>query len=200
MYLIKSLNLFCGSSSGNNSTHIEAAKELGKILAQNNISLIFGGASVGLMDITANAVLQNGGKAIGIFPDFFPIGEIAHQNLTEMIFVKSMAERKYKMAELSDAFLALPGGYGTLDELFEMMTFSQLDLHRKPVAILNSDGFYDGMLSQLHRMEKDGLMKPTHRQMLLTANTVQGVMDALWAYVPPVQSPWMQKVNHAKSE
>jgi uncharacterized protein (TIGR00730 family) len=164
---IRRVSVFCGSCIGNISVYEEAAKELGKLLALENIELIYGGGGIGLMRTVADAVLQHGGTVTGVLPCFFDTPGIAHENITKMIIVRSMSERKEKMVELSDAFIILPGGYGTLDELFEVIVYSQLGLHNKAVAVLNTNHFYDPLFCQLDRMQEDGFLGTVHRNMLI---------------------------------
>jgi uncharacterized protein (TIGR00730 family) len=192
---IKSICVFCGSSTGENTVYADAAKELGKLFVKNGITLVYGGAKVGLMGIIADEVIAGGGRSIGVIPDFFSSREIAHTQLTELIYVKSMAERKAVLAEFSDAFIAMPGGFGTLDELFEMMTASQLDLHKKPVGILNTNRYYDALLSQIDRMQHDKFMKPVHRQMLLDDENPDYLLKKLHLYKPPSQEKWIRKIK-----
>lgn len=196
MNKIKSICVFCGSSTGENKIYAEAAKSLGKLMVNQGIALIYGGAKVGLMGIIADEVLANGGKTIGVIPDFFSDKEIAHTQLTELIYVKSMAERKALLAELSDAFIAMPGGFGTLDELFEMMTASQLDIHKKPVGILNVNHFYNSLIAQVDRMQSDQFMKPIHREMLLDDENPMDLIEKMRNYQPPSQEKWIRKIKN----
>ena len=196
MNKIKSICVFCGSSTGENEIYAEAAKSLGKLMVNQGIALIYGGAKVGLMGIIADEVLANGGKTIGVIPDFFSDKEIAHTQLTELIYVKSMAERKAVLAELSDAFIAMPGGFGTLDELFEMMTASQLDLHKKPVGILNVNHFYNALIAQVDRMQSDQFMKLIHREMLLDDENPMDLIEKMRNYQPPSQEKWIRKIKN----
>jgi len=167
---MKSIAVFCGSSTGSNPKYTEDAKKLGSILASQKITLVYGGAKRGLMQVVADSVLQNGGQVIGVIPRFLVEVEVAHRGLTELIITESMHERKLKMFELSDGFAALPGGIGTLEELFEVMTWAQLNLHKKAIAILNSDNYYGHMLSQLDHMVEEGLLKAFMRDYLITTS------------------------------
>ncbi len=187
--------VFCGSSTGEPVIYSEVAKELGTYFAQQNITLVYGGAKVGLMGIIADEVLKNGGNAIGVIPRFFSVKEIAHDKLTELIYVDSMAERKQILADYSDAFIALPGGFGTLDELFEMMTSSQLDLHRKPVGILNINHYYDHLIKQVDLMASEKFMKPIHRQMLVDDTTIEGLFNKMKIYEAPQQEKWINRIK-----
>lgn len=192
---IKSICVFCGSSTGENRIYSEAAKKLGQLFIKEGITLVYGGAKVGLMGIIADEVLNHGGQAIGVIPDFFSDKEIAHNQLTELIYVKSMAERKAILAERSDAFIAMPGGFGTLDELFEMMTSSQLDLHKKPVGLLNVNHFYDALIMQVDKMETEKFMKPIHRQMMLDDENEIILLTKMREYQPPSQEKWIRKIK-----
>lgn len=176
---ITSIGIFCGSRKGDIPVYEQAAIELGKIMAAKNMQLIYGGGGIGLMQSVADAVLENNGIVIGVLPHFLDKKELGHNGITEMIMVNSMSERKEKMAELSDAFIALPGGYGTLDELFEMLTYSQLTLHEKPIGILNTNHFYDPLIAQLDRMRKDGFLHEVHQKMLIVDNEPVILMNKL---------------------
>lgn len=192
---IKTICVFCGSSTGENKIYGDAAKKLGQLFIKEGITLVYGGAKVGLMGIIADEVLMNGGKAIGVIPDFFSDKEIAHNQLTELIYVKSMAERKAILADLSDGFIAMPGGFGTLDELFEMMTSSQLDLHKKPVGLLNVNHFYDALIIQVNKMEEEKFMKSIHRQMMLDDENENILLNKMREYQAPLQEKWIKKIK-----
>lgn len=162
------LCVFAGSSLGRRSSYRKATHRFGAELAVRNIGLIYGGAAVGLMGTLADAVLQNGGSVIGVLPQSLADVELAHSGLTELKIVPSMHERKATMAELSDAFVMLPGGIGSLEEAFEMWTWSQLGIHHKPIGLLNVDGFYDGLQSFLDHLVAEAFVKPVHRNILLS--------------------------------
>ena len=166
---------------------------LGETLAKRNIELVYGGAKVGLMGAVADGVLNNGGKAIGVLPNFLGSKEIAHKQLTELILVDTMHERKTKMNDLCDGVIALPGGFGTLDELFEMLTWGQLGLHKKPIAILNVDGYYDALIVFIQTMTDKGLLKEVNQQMLLVSDTIDDLLDKMENYVPPTVGKWINK-------
>ncbi|MFZ0596740.1 MAG: TIGR00730 family Rossman fold protein, partial [Flavobacterium sp.] len=173
---MKRITVFCGSSFGTEEIYKEQATLLGKTLAQQNIELVYGGANVGLMGAVADGVLNEGGKAIGVLPNFLRSKEIAHLGLTELILVESMHERKTKMDELCDGVIALPGGFGTLEELFEMLTWAQLGLHKKPIAILNINGFYDSLIELTKVMVEKGLLKDVNQQMLLVSDNIDDLL------------------------
>jgi uncharacterized protein (TIGR00730 family) len=169
------------------------ATRLGQILAKQNIELVYGGASVGLMGAVANGVLSEGGKVIGVLPRFLRAKEIAHEELTELILVESMHERKTKMNELCDGVIALPGGFGTLEEFFEMLTWAQLGLHKKPIAILNIEGFYDSLTTLVQTMVDKGFLKEANQQMLLMSNNIEDLLVKMRNYVPPAVGKWINK-------
>jgi len=164
---MKSICVFCGSSLGNNSRHQQAASELGKLFAEHKIQLIYGGSSQGLMGLLAKAALENKGRVIGIVPDFLFAKEPPMKDLHAVHIVSSMHERKMKMAELADAFIALPGGFGTLDEFYEIITWKQIGLHSKPIGLLNSDGFFDSLIAQAEEQIKLGFVAKSFWEQLL---------------------------------
>ena len=174
---MQSIVVYCASSVGINPIYNEVAAELGEKMAQRNVRLIYGGGGFGLMGNVANAVLQNGGEVTGVIPNFLADLEVAHTTLTELHFVETMHERKFKMVQLSKGVIALPGGFGTLDELFEILAWKQLKLFDGPVAIININGFYDLMLLQLDRMVADGFLRPENRALLLVANSVDETLE-----------------------
>lgn len=179
---MKNICVFCGSSKGNDPQFADAAKSLGKQLADNDIKLIFGGGKVGLMGTIADEVLANGGKAIGVIPDFLMEKEVGHMSLTEMHVVESMHIRKQKMASLADGFIAMPGGFGTLEELAEILTWVQLELIRKPIGILNVNGFYDSLLRQLDQMVESGFLKQQNRALVIEISEPNKAIDVLKSY------------------
>ncbi|REG91133.1 LOG family protein [Flavobacterium aquicola] len=188
---MKRITVFCGSSSGTEEIYTSQAVLLGQTLAKRNIELVYGGANVGLMGAVADGVLNAGGKAIGILPSFLRSKEIAHKQLTELILVETMHERKTKMNDLCDGVIALPGGFGTLDELFEMLTWGQLGLHQKPIAILNVDGYYDALITFLQTMTDKGLLKESNQQMLLVSGTIDDLLEKMENYTPPTVGKWI---------
>lgn len=191
MSVLKSIAVFCGSSSGYDVRYSEAAKLLGKFFALHGIQLIYGGASVGLMGDIADACLANGGKVIGVLPDFLRSKEIAHKGLTENFITTSMHERKEKMNQLCDGVIALPGGFGTLDELFEMLTWGQLGLHQKPIGLYNIGGFFDPLLQMISDMEKAGFLKKVNADMLLVDEDLNSLLQKMENYVPPATGKWI---------
>jgi uncharacterized protein (TIGR00730 family) len=190
---MKSITVFCGSSFGTEEIYKEQAFLLGKTLAKQNIKLIYGGANVGLMGAVADGVLNAGGEAIGVLPDFLRSKEIAHLGLTELIFVESMHERKTKMNDLCEGVIALPGGFGTLEELFEMLTWAQLGLHKKPIAILNINGFYDSLIELTETMVEKGLLKDVNQKMLLVSDNIDDLLNQMKNYTAPTVGKWIEK-------
>ncbi|GAA4384846.1 TIGR00730 family Rossman fold protein [Hymenobacter koreensis] len=188
---MNSIAVYCGSSAGLDPRFTEQATFTGQAFAQRGITLVFGGGKVGLMGAVADAVMQNGGRAIGVIPDFLKQKEVAHMGLTELEVVETMHQRKLRMADLSDGFIALPGGFGTLEELFEVLTWGQLGLHHKPVGVLNVAGFYDGLLHLLDHMTQQGLLRPENRQMLLVATTIDELLTQMHAWQPPRVEKWL---------
>jgi len=190
---MKRITVFCGSSFGIEEIYKEQATLLGQTLAKQNIELVYGGANVGLMGAVADGILKEGGKAIGVLPNFLRSKEIAHLGLTELILVESMHERKTKMNDLCDGVIALPGGFGTLEELFEMLTWAQLGLHKKPIAILNINGFYDALIELTKVMVEKGLLKDVNQQMLLVSDNIDDLLDQMKNYVAPTTGKWIDK-------
>ncbi|MFD2573648.1 TIGR00730 family Rossman fold protein [Spirosoma soli] len=178
----QSIVVYCGSSPGTNPIYKEIAVELGEKMAARNIRLIYGGGGFGLMGNVADAVLQNDGEVTGVIPNFLADLEVAHNTLTELHFVETMHERKYKMVQLAKGVIALPGGYGTLDELFEILAWRQLKLFDGPICIINVDGYYDLMLLQLDRMVTDGFLKEENRALLSVASSVEEALKLTESY------------------
>lgn len=190
---MKSITVFCGSSFGSDEIYKEQAILLGQTLAKQNIQLIYGGANVGLMGAVADGALSSGGKVIGVLPHFLQSKEIAHQQLTELVLVETMHERKTKMNELCDGVIVLPGGYGTLEEFFEMITWAQLGLHKKPIAILNIDGFYDDLINLVKTMVDKGFLKQINRDMLLISDTIDELLEMMRNYEAPIVGKWISR-------
>ncbi len=190
---MKSIVVFCGSSEGNDLDILFAAQELGQVLAKRNITLVYGAAKIGVMGKVAQGSLDNSGKVIGIIPDFLKLKEVFHSGLTELIVTDNMHERKLQMYELSDGIITLPGGYGTLEELFEMITWAQLGLHQKPIGILNTNGFYDDLLKMLRKMVAQGFLKIENYTMLLVDDSVDGLLKQMQDYKPLALPKWIKK-------
>lgn len=190
---MRSIVIFCGSSEGNDPMILEAASALGKTLAERNITLVYGAAKIGVMGKAAQAALDKGGNVIGVIPDFLTMREVVHPELSELIITENMHERKLKMHELSDGIITLPGGYGTLEELFEMITWAQLGLHRKPIGILNTNGFYDHLLKMIEKMVTQGFLKKENYEMLLVDDDVEGLLKKMEDYAPLPLPKWIKK-------
>jgi uncharacterized protein (TIGR00730 family) len=181
--------VFCGASRGNRPEYLRAAVEVGAALARRGIGLVYGGGAVGLMGALADAVLAGGGEVIGVIPDSLLEREVGHRGLTELRVVDSMHTRKRTMAELASAFVALPGGLGTLEELFEVLTWAQLGIHHKPCALLDVDGFYAPLLALLDHMRDAAFIAPAHRSLLLVERDVDALLDRLAAARAPEFEP-----------
>ncbi len=190
---MKSIVVFCGSSEGNDAQILSDAYELGKKLAQNKTTLVYGAAKIGVMGKVALGALDNDGNVIGIIPEFLKFKEVFHTGLTELIVTENMHERKLLMHELSDGIITLPGGYGTLEELFEMITWAQLGLHQKPIGILNTNGFYDDLLKMLRKMVAQGFLKIENYSMLLVDDTIEGLLKKMEEYEPITLPKWIKK-------
>lgn len=186
---MRNVCVFCGSEPGARPSYAASAGQLGRALAARGLGLVYGGACVGLMGVLADAALAAGGKVYGVLPSFMIAREIAHPGLTEQRIVASMHERKAVMAELADAFVALPGGLGTLDEIFEMLTWAQLGLHRKPCALLDVDGYYASLVSFLDHATQEGLLAPARRALLLVERDPARLLDLGFARDYPGCAP-----------
>jgi uncharacterized protein (TIGR00730 family) len=182
---LKTVCVFCGSATGADPAYALAAREFGRELAARKLGLVYGGGRVGLMGELATAALAAGGEVVGVIPHALAHKEIALAECTELIVVDTMHQRKALMADRADAFVALPGGFGTCDELFEIITWAQLGIHRKPVGLLNVNGFFTPLLAWLDHVVGEGLLKPAHRELLLTADAVPDLLAALATWTPP---------------
>ena len=188
---MKSICVFCGSSVGFDPVYRQAAAQLGQELAERSITLIYGGAAIGIMGAVADAVLAGGGEAIGVIPGFLSKKEIRHHGLSELITVDSMHERKQKMAQLAEGFIALPGGFGTLEELCEILTWTQLGLLPHPVALLNTEGYFDHLLQLFDHMVAGGFLKAANRSMLIHHSQIEPLLAAMEAYQPAPVPKWL---------
>ena len=190
---MKRVAVFCGSSMGTEAIFELKARELGEKLAQEKIELVYGGAHVGLMGAVANGALSEGGRVIGVLPKFLQSKEIAHQKLTQLILVNTMHERKTKMNDLCDGVISLPGGFGTLEEFFEMLTWGQLGLHKKPIGILNINGFYDELIGLFDTMVNKGFLKDLNKQMVLVSENIDDLLSQMKSYKAPGVGKWITK-------
>ena len=188
---MKRICVYCGSSPGKLPEYREAARELGKEMACQSLGLVYGGASVGVMGAVADGILEAGGSAIGVLPYFFATKEVAHDSLDELIVVNSMHERKARMADLSDGFIALPGGWGTFEEIFEMLTWAQLGLHEKPCGLLNVSGYYDDLYRFLEQAVEQRFVKEEFRPMIMMDQTPAGLLERFSSYRAPRVKKWI---------
>ena len=191
---MKRLCIFCGSRSGNRAVYAESARQLGTALVARRMEMIYGGGHVGLMGIVADAVLAAGGCAIGVIVQSLVDRELAHQGLSELHVVETMHQRKALMAEHADAFVALPGGFGTGDELFEILTWAQLGFHARPIGLLNTAGYFDPLLAWLDHIVREDFLRPKHRNLVLVAEDPDTLLDLLLQYRPSPNEPkWTEK-------
>lgn len=190
---MKSICVFCGSNPGNDPVYAEGARAMGAEIARRGLVLVYGGGAVGLMGIVANAALDAGGEVHGVIPRALREKEVGHFGLTRLEVVETMHVRKARMAELSDGFIAMPGGIGTFEELFEIWTWGQLGIHAKPLAFLNIAGFYDPLAAFLDGTVEAGFLKPTHRAMTLTDTQPATLLDRMEQYVPAQTIKWVEK-------
>lgn len=188
--------VFCGSSVGARPAYAAAAQELGELMARRGIGLVFGGGRIGLMGTIADAVLAHGGEAIGVIPGGLMRREIGHPGVTKLHVVNTMHQRKALMADLSDAFIALPGGYGTLEEFAEIVTWSQLGIQRKPCALLNVEGYWDGLLALVDHAVREDFVRPENRQLILVGRNPAEVLDQITSWKPPMHAEeWLDKAR-----
>ena len=192
MNVLNSICVFCGSSEGNHEEVISQAILLGEKLAEQEIALVYGAAKIGIMGHVAKGVLDHNGKVIGVIPEFLKLKEVVHQGLSELITTENMHQRKMKMHDLSDGFITLPGGFGTLEELFEIITWSQLGLHQKPIGLLNVGGLYDHLLGLLENMVRRGFLKMENYELLLVDDDIDGLLEKMRAFKPAQVPKWLK--------
>ena len=190
---MKRICVFAGSNSGLRPDYLAAARDLGRALAKRGLGVVYGGARVGLMGGLADAALAGGAAVIGVIPEALVAKEVAHQNLTELRVVKSMHERKAMMADLADGFVALPGGWGTVEEFFEILTWAQLGIHRKPCGLLNIQGYYDHLLAFVDHGVAEGFVRREQRPIISVASSANELLDMFAAYRAPVVSKWIDR-------
>ncbi|MBC3485045.1 TIGR00730 family Rossman fold protein [Pseudomonas sp. SWRI100] len=190
---VRSVCVFCGASIGANPAYREAAVALGQAIARRDLTLVYGGGAVGLMGIVADAAMAAGGEVVGIIPQSLLDAEVGHKGLSRLEVVDGMHARKARMAELSDAFIALPGGLGTLEELFEVWTWGQLGYHAKPLGLLDVNGFYEKLGGFLDHIVEEGFVRPQHRAMLLLGQQADALLDGMSEFVAPVAPKWVDK-------
>ncbi|MDN4166887.1 TIGR00730 family Rossman fold protein [Cytophagales bacterium LB-30] len=192
---MKSIAVFCGSSEGNLPIYSEQAAQVGTYLAKQGIRLVYGGGKNGLMGVVANAALQAGGEVLGVIPHFMAPKEVAHKGLSQLLWVDSMHERKQKMFEISDGFIAMPGGFGTLDELFEIVTWAQLGLHRYPIGLLNVQGYFNPLLQFADQIVAHGFTSAATRSCVLHAEEIDALIQIMKAYQYPEGSQWLKHTD-----
>jgi len=195
MNKIDSICVFCGSSEGKDTQVIDIAFTLGKTFAEQEIALVYGAAKIGIMGKVAAGALDHKGTVIGVIPNFLKLKEVVHLGLTELITTDTMHQRKMKMHDLSDGFITLPGGFGTLEELFEIITWSQLGLHQKPIGLLNINGFYDHLLKLLEHMVAQGLLKMENYELLLVDDDIERLLEKMRVFKPGQIPKWLKKEN-----
>jgi uncharacterized protein (TIGR00730 family) len=191
--MLQRICVFCGSSSGTQRIYAQAAQTVGRLLAQQGTELVYGGGNVGLMGTVADSCLAHGGRVLGVIPQLLVDKEVAHTGLTELRIVGSMHERKALMADLSDAFIVLPGGFGTWEEFCEILTWSQLGIQRKACALLNVNGYYNPLLQMADNAVAEGFLRPIHRDLLLSDDDPTPLLDRLNTYVVPTVDKWINR-------
>lgn len=191
MNTLTSVAVFCGSSEGNDTIIISEAITLGETLAKQNITLVYGASKIGVMGKVAQGVLEHNGKVIGVIPEFLKKKEVVHLGLHKLITTKNMHQRKLKIHDLSDGFIALPGGFGTLEELFEIITWSQLGLHQKPIGLLNVNGFYNDLIELLEKMVAKGFLKMENLELLIVDDNIESLLNKMRAFKPTQVPKWL---------
>ncbi|UMB60197.1 TIGR00730 family Rossman fold protein [Lutibacter sp. A80] len=191
---MKKVAVFCGSSLGFNEVYKNEAIKLGNYFANNNIGLVYGGGKIGMMGIIADTIIEKKGEVIGVIPGLLRHEEVAHTNITEMIVTKTMSKRKVKISKLVDGYIALPGGFGTLDEIFEALTLNQLGIEQKPVGILNTNGFYNHLIKQLDTMVTEGYLKKSNKEMLIVSDSIDDLLTKMFEYKAPMLTKVINKV------
>ncbi|MDY7394438.1 TIGR00730 family Rossman fold protein [Aureibaculum sp. 2210JD6-5] len=194
---MKRIAVFCGSSIGHSSIYADEANKLGVYMAKNNIGLVYGGGKIGMMGVIADAVMENKGEVIGVIPHLLRHEEVAHAAITKMYFSKKMSKRKVKISRLVDGYIAMPGGFGTLDEIFEVLTLGQLGIETKPIGILNTNGYFDHTLQQLDVMVKEGFLKQENKNMLLISDKVEELIKIMDNYKAPKMTKVINKIVKA---
>jgi len=187
--------VYCGASAGNNPLYAEETKRVGKVFVEENIQLIYGGGSIGLMGVLADSILDAGGKVTGVIPAFLNVKEVGHKGCTQLHEVNSMHERKALMEKLCDGVIVLPGGYGTLDEMFEMLTWSQLGLHQKPIGILNLNSFYEYLIAQLDVMVREGFLSIENRQLFVIDDSIEKLLAKMREFDATTKEQWLNRAG-----
>lgn len=190
---ISSVALFCGSACGHDERFVQLAEQFGRKCAEKKLILYYGGAKLGLMNAAAEAAMSSGGTVVGVTPDFFSEDTVVAQNISKLIWVKTMSERKQMLEKMADAFVIFPGSFGTMDELFEMITDAQLGLHYKPIVILNVLGYYDALLAQIRKFRDEGFLRPCHYDLLHEANSIDELFDKIANYQNSNDLEWVRQ-------
>ncbi|MBS1798139.1 MAG: TIGR00730 family Rossman fold protein [Acidobacteria bacterium] len=190
---MKNITVFCGSNSGFRAEYAEAARTLARIFVRENIGLVYGGGKVGLMGVIADEVMRAGGRVVGIIPESLERKEVGHRDVTELKVVGSMHERKALMAEMADGFIAMPGGIGTFEEFFEILTWAQLGFHDKPCAVLNVAGYYDGLLALCDNAVREGFLRSAHRQLIIEDADPEILLEKMRRLKPPPVEKWLDR-------
>ncbi|WP_053970055.1 TIGR00730 family Rossman fold protein [Mangrovimonas sp. ST2L15] len=190
---MKRVSVFCGSSLGNDAIYKQEAFQLGKTLAQKGIGLVYGGAHIGLMGAVADGALSESGEVIGVIPNFLRSKEIAHEGISELILTDTMHQRKSKMNDLCDGVIVLPGGFGTLDEYFEMLTWGQLGLHQKPLGILNTNGYYNHLINHVETMAQEGFLSEDNKSMVIIESEINMLLETMASYQSPKTGKWVDE-------
>jgi len=193
MPILEKIAVYCGSSEGNSPLIADAAREVGMFFAEHHIKLIFGAGKIGVMGQVVGPLLENSGEAIGVIPKFLKHKEIVHSGLTELITTETMHERKMKMFKLSDGFIILPGGFGTMDEFFEILTWAQLGLHQKPIGLLNADGYYDDLLRLFANMVHKRILKQANLDLIIQGDAIEDLYRKMQDFQPQVTPKWLKK-------
>lgn len=188
---MKNISVFCGSSEGNDQRIIDQSYQLGKTFAEGDITLVYGAAKIGIMGKVAQGVLENNGSVIGVIPHFLETKEIVHEGLSELVVTDNMHDRKVLMYDKSDGFIIIPGGFGTMDEFFEITTWGQLGLHTKPIGILNTSGYYDALIEQCKTMVEKGFLKQENLDAVVIDNNIDGLLDKMKNYIPLPKPKWL---------
>jgi len=188
---MKSIAVFCGSNTGNNPTIVQQAEYLGEVFAKRSIALVYGGAKIGIMGIIAKAVMENNGQAIGVIPKFLQTREVVHNQLNQLYITDNMHERKVMMYDKSDGFIIISGGFGTMDEFFEIATWGQLGIHTKPIGILNTEGYYDALITQCKTMVNFGFLKQENLDAILIDTTIEGLLEQMKNFKPLPKPKWL---------
>ncbi|NNC70222.1 MAG: TIGR00730 family Rossman fold protein [Flavobacteriaceae bacterium] len=193
---MKKIAVFCGSSTGFSTIYKEEAQKVGEYFAQNSIALVYGGGKIGMMGVLANTIMKNQGEVYGVIPKLLEHEEVIHDHITQLIITKTMSERKIIMSQMVDGYIALPGGFGTLDELFEALTLGQLGIEDKPVGVLNTNGFFEPTMKQLDLMVNEGFLKESNRNMLLIEDSIESLIHQMHHYKAPTISKIVNTVSN----